>query len=241
MQKTAKLESLTDTGRRRSNNEDVALTGVLPDGYTLLAVADGVGGTRGGEVASAKAVGALSGHLKAAEIGDPQEALRGAFQGANAKVRQVASERPDLMGMSTTLVAGLVRGHEAWIATVGDSRAYLIESGRAHQLTEDHSLAAERIKAGLHSDDDANNGYGRNIITRSVGIEKEVNVDLFGPMKLPAGSALLLCSDGLHGVVSDDQIACAFAYENVAERLIELANDAGGPDNIAVALLHMAA
>lgn len=235
------MQSRTHLGLVRSNNEDVALAEVLPHGARLLAVADGVGGTRGGEIASAAAMEALSEQLREWATDGPAEALRAAFQLANARVREAAAGRPELASMSSTLVAALVRDGEAWLANVGDSRAYLIRDSRAERLTEDHSWVDEQIKKGLLAADDPLASSFRNIVTRVIGADETVEVDTYGPVQLPPGSALLLCSDGLHGAVCDESIADAFAgpSEGVAERLVQLALDAGGPDNISVAVLNV--
>ena len=235
------MQSRTHQGLVRSNNEDVALAEVLPDGARLLAVADGVGGTRGGEIASAAAIEGLFEQLRERTTDDPAEALRAAFQLANGRVREAAAGRPELVSMATTLVAGLVRDGEAWLANVGDSRAYLIRDSRAERLTEDHSWVDEQIKKGLLAADDPLASSFRNIVTRMIGADETVEVDTYGPVQLPPGGALLLCSDGLHGAVRNESIADAFAgaSEGVTERLVQLALDAGGPDNVSVAVLNV--
>ena len=142
--------------------------------------------------------------------------------------------------MATTLVAALVRGHSAWLASVGDSRAYLFHQGELTQRTQDHSWVAEQIRAGRLTEEEAEHSEFRNVITRAVGVADTVEPDKVGPISLPAGSLLLLCSDGLHRVVSDDEIAAVLASgtpQEMAERLIALANEAGGPDNISVAIV----
>ena len=234
------VQALSDRGRRRHNNEDVALAEALPGGQFLLAVADGVGGSRAGEVASSEAVRVLRERVRRAESADPHATLREAVGMANARLRQLGAERPDYDGMSTTLVVALVRERTARIANVGDSRAYLIRDGRAQQVTEDHSLVAERIRGGSLAPEDPVAQFGRHVITRSVGSHESVLVDTFGPIVLEAGAALLLCSDGLHGELGDDEIGAAFGTSRpeIAARLIELANDAGGRDNVSVAVLR---
>lgn len=233
------MQSLSHPGLKRPNNEDVALTAELADGYLLLAVADGVGGTRGGEVASARAMESLSDHLEGISIDDPEEALRDAFMAANVAVREGAAESLELASMSTTLVAGLVQDRTAWVANVGDSRAYLIDNDEAQPLTLDHSWVGEQIRNGTVAPDDPLVERFSNIVTRVVGGQEDLEVDVFGPIELADGSALLFCSDGLHGPVANESIAGAFAEAEgeVAKRLIQLAIDAGGPDNVSVAIL----
>jgi len=233
------IHSLSDTGLRRSNNEDVALSAELADGYYLVAVADGVGGTRGGEVASAKAMVPLHDSLREEKIDDPGAALEAAFQAANTAVRAASAARIEIASASTTLVAALVREGTAWLANVGDSRAYLIHDGEAKQLTHDHSWVGEQIRAGTVKPDDPLVKNFSNIVTRVVGQRDELEVDLYGPIELPDGSALLTCSDGLHGPVSDEGIAEGFnePVDAISAHLVELAIEAGGPDNVSVAIV----
>lgn len=233
------VQSLSHTGLKRSNNEDVALAAELAGGYYLVAVADGVGGTRGGEVASAEAINVLHDALREANLDDPGAALEAAFQAANSAVRAVAAKRIEIASASTTMVAALVRDRSAWLANVGDSRAYLIHDREAKQLTEDHSWVGEQIRAGAVEPDDPLVKNFSNIVTRVVGQNDDLEVDIYGPIELPDGSALLICSDGLHGPVSDQGIADGFSEPvgAVAERLVQLAIDAGGPDNVSVAIL----
>lgn len=232
------VRSLSDVGIKRSNNEDVALAEELAGGYYLVAVADGVGGTRGGEVASAEAMNALHDSLSEGKFDDPAAALEAAFQVANTAVRAAAAARTEIASASTTLVAALVHERSAWLANVGDSRAYLISASEAEQLTEEHSWVGEQIRAGTVEPDDPLIKNFSNIVTRVVGQRDDLDVDIFGPIELPAGSALLVCSDGLHGPVPDEAIAGGFGEPAgaVAERLVQLAIDAGGPDNVSVAI-----
>jgi serine/threonine protein phosphatase PrpC len=235
------VAALTDRGLKRPTNQDSVLAQELPDGSTLLAVADGVGGVQGGETASAEAIQALVAELVETPEGDPGAALGRAFSVANQRVRAEASERPELEGMASTLVAALVRGDTAWVANVGDSRAYLFHQTQVRQLTLDHSWVAEQVRAGRLADEEAKSSEFRNVITRGIGIAEEVETDTIGPVTLPEGSLLLLCSDGLSRVVSDPKMAEVLqsgTAHAMAERLIALANDAGGPDNISVVILR---
>jgi protein phosphatase len=235
-----RLAARTDRGLKRSDNQDRALAQELPDGSILAAVADGVGGVGGGEAASTQAMHTLLAQLLDNTDADPGEALERAFVSANEQVRARAAQRPELRGMATTLVAALVRGQSAWLAGVGDSRAYLFHQGELTQLTQDHSWVAEQIRAGRLTEEEAEHSEFRNVITRAVGVADTVEPDKVGPISLPAGSLLLLCSDGLHRVVGDADIATVLAAgspQEMADRLIALANEAGGPDNISVAIV----
>jgi protein phosphatase len=231
------LQARSDVGLEREANEDVALAEDLPGGGSLLAVADGVGGYAGGEVASRAAVNALAAVLRNAPGDSPEAALRRAFAAATREVR--ARQLGGRARMSTTLVAAVVRDGIAWVGNVGDSRAYLVADGRARQLTLDHSWVAESIRAGRLTEDDPAALLNRNLITRSIGSETDVEVDVFGPLELPSGALLLLCSDGLHGVLDDERIAEVLAAStgDYAGDLVDAVIESGAPDNVAVALL----
>jgi serine/threonine protein phosphatase PrpC len=235
------LGSRTDRGRRRRRNEDRALAHVATDTngspLCLLAVADGMGGVPGGELASEVAIRTLEAGFRPAAALDPVTSLRTLFQEVNAEIRRLADSDLAYEGMGSTLVAALVTRNTLWVANVGDSRAYLIRNGAIRQLTEDHSWVAEQVKAGQMSRAEAATSPRRNVITRSLGTTEKVDVDTFGFGQLKADDILLLCSDGLHRVVSSTDIAAiaaTFPAQEAADRLVELANKRGGPDNIAV-------
>jgi serine/threonine protein phosphatase PrpC len=239
-----RMAALTDRGLRRPTNQDRVLAQELPDGSVLLAVADGVGGVGGGETASAEALQALVTELAKKPDDDPASALGRAFSVANQRVRAQAQERPDLAGMASTLAAALVRGDTAWAANAGDSRAYLFHQAQLRQLTLDHTWVAEQVRAGRLTDEEAKTSEFRNVITRGIGIAEAIEPDTVGPVTLPNGSLLLLCSDGLYRVVGDSEIADVLESgtpHSMAERLIALANDAGGPDNISVVIFRTGA
>lgn len=232
------IAALTDRGLQRRRNEDAALAEVLPGGAVLLAVADGVGGAHSGDVASAETIAVLRDELGRAPPGDPARALRRAFNKANERVRALGAT-DSRSGMATTLVAAVISEGRAWIAHAGDSRASLVENGHLRQLTRDHSLVAEQVMAGVLTDDEAEHSNYRNVITRAIGIEDRVEPDIGGPIDLPPRSTLLLYSDGLYRVVSEEvtaDAASASSAQAIAEALIGMANRAGGPDNISVAI-----
>jgi protein phosphatase len=225
-------EEATDTGRVRDNNQDLAL--VIGD-QSLFAVADGMGGHNGGETAAKVAIETLRDSFMAPTL----EALVEAMQIANEAVVTTASTDPELTGMGTTLcvLAGVNHfGEEViGVASVGDSRAYLIEGGRLHQITRDHTLVQMLVDQGQLSPVEAESHPQRNILTRALGIDEKVMVDSF-LLRPVLGDRYLLCSDGLFGEVTDDQIHDVlrrFASPGEAAReLVQLANASGGHDNI---------
>jgi serine/threonine protein phosphatase PrpC len=249
----------TDVGKRRVANEDAFL---VDDELGLYVVADGMGGHSSGEVASAEAVETLHGMVlrerdALAAIGVPpreraardgqagsvpppplalqkaQRVLESAVQAATYMVFGLGQANPDQRGMGTTLSALLLRGDVALTAQVGDSRVYLVRGGRAEQITEDHTLIAWQLKKGLITQDEARMSRQKNVITRAVGSRDYVQVDM-NSVAVQAGDAFLLCSDGLHGYLDDREIASVMQLgpEIATARLIELANQRGGRDNI---------
>jgi protein phosphatase len=227
----------------RSQNEDSLQAGPLGEGevaeprWYVFAVADGVGGHMRGEWASQTAITTLSAHILASIDRDsPPEALRGAFRAANSAIWDHTPQRAGNRA-ATTLVAALVNRGILWWANVGDSRAYLVRRGRATRLTTDHSWVEAQVRAGVMTADQARISGRRNVITRSIGFDVDVEVDLGGPIALRSGDGLVLCTDGLYGVVADDELARVVQQllpEAAAERLVALSNERGGPDNISV-------
>jgi protein phosphatase len=233
-----RFAAATDPGLRRTLNEDVALARELPAGGVLLAVADGAGGMGGGDIASAETIAAVIEVCGSFEAAAPAETLREAVARANTRVRERAASESRLAAMASTLVAAIIRDGTAWVASIGDSRAYLFANSQLEQLTEDDSWVAEQVRSGRMAAEQAARSPHRNIITRAIGAQEEA---LVAPTEhvLAAGDVLLLCSDGLHGVVDDAAIAAVLAGaepDAAAAALIALANRAGGPDNIAVAV-----
>ncbi|MFN8507796.1 MAG: protein phosphatase 2C domain-containing protein [Dehalococcoidia bacterium] len=222
-------------GEVRASNQDFALAGGVPGhpGWTLLVVADGVGGQARGEWASRVATETLAAHVaNALDPADPGMSLTGGIAAANEAVfaggGEDAGGRP-----ATTMVCALVREGRAWWANVGDSRVYLVRGGTAEQLSADHSWVAEQVRAGRLTEDEAAKSSQRNIITRSIGFEREVRAD-GGEIRLRPGDRLLLCSDGVHGVVSRAElarIACEGTARGAAAALVAAARVQGAPDN----------
>ncbi|HEU4396649.1 MAG TPA: Stp1/IreP family PP2C-type Ser/Thr phosphatase [Actinomycetota bacterium] len=233
----------TDVGRARSGNEDSHLCG-----RTVFAVADGLGGHQGGEVASAMAVeplAALDGRAFA-DARDAAEALAGAIREANLAILRRGRSDPDLRGMGTTVTTAAVAAERLLqLAHVGDSRAYLLRQGAPlRQLTTDHTVVEEAVQRGLLTRGQAAIHPQRGVVTRAVGLDADVQVDVPEPLELEPGDQVLLCSDGLTEVVDDDQIAGVLADRadggDACRALIGAANRAGGPDNITVVLLRVA-
>ena len=250
----------SDVGRAREHNEDAFAVADLTDGATtqaaeshtyrvgerglLFMVADGMGGAAAGELASAMAVDVVLDELKSRWTGsfrrDPDAfvlALRGSTETANSRIHRFATEHPEHRGMGTTAtIAGLL-GDTLYLAQVGDSRAYLVRGGIAHQITKDQSLMQKLIEAGEITAEEAEHSERRNIILQALGPESVVRTDLTH-QRVRRGDTLILCSDGLSGQMKVEDIAHAIAEEPRLEmacaRLIDLANENGGPDNITI-------
>jgi PPM family protein phosphatase len=231
----------SDVGRMRSGNEDSYFCG-----RTVFAVADGLGGHQGGEVASAAAVEPLA-RLDSHELTDPgavAEALAAAIREANEAILERAADDPSLYGMGTTITAAAVAGgRHLQLAHVGDSRAYLLREGALDQLTTDHTVVGELVRRGRLTPEQAAIHPERSILTRAVGLDPRVPVDLPDPLELQPGDQVLLCSDGLTEAVGDGQIAELLSAtpdgHAACRSLIDAANGAGGPDNITVVLVRV--
>jgi serine/threonine protein phosphatase PrpC len=240
-------EGLTDVGRVRSANQDAYLA---DSDLGLFIVADGMGGHAGGEIASSLCVQEVQNYLRAARDtfqdlsthpdAKLANALGHAINHASTKIYERALEEPTLKGMGTTAtVLQIVNGH-AYIGHVGDSRCYLIRCGLIYQMTNDHSLVSEQVRAGIITKEEAESHHLRNVITRSVGYQEEEDVDTLS-LKLEDGDFFILCSDGLHGKVSDREISQLTREHDLkaAQPLIGLANARGGDDNITVVIVKI--
>jgi serine/threonine protein phosphatase PrpC len=230
----------TDVGRARSGNEDSYFCG-----RTVFAVADGLGGHQGGEVASAAAVeplAALDGR-EFAGPGEAAEALAAAILEGNSAILERAAGDPGLWGMGTTVTAAALAGdRHLQLAHVGDSRAYLLRDGSLDQLTTEHTVVGELVRRGRLTPEQAAIHPERSILTRAVGLDPRVPVDTPDPLELRDGDQVLLCSDGLTEAVDDGRIAellsAADDGDAACRSMIDAANAAGGPDNITVVLLR---
>lgn len=241
---------LTDIGRLRANNEDAVLMDVE---HGLVALADGMGGYNAGEVASALAVdlfvGEMGRWLKEAAA-QPTEmtsaqvrrAMEICVDGANRAVFEAAHTFADFSGMGTTLVVAVCRPDGCWVGHVGDSRAYQWRDSALQQVTRDHSLLQEQLDSGLINLREAAQADYRNLVTRALGVEDIVLADV---QELPVhvGDVLLLCSDGLNDMLTDedlaDVLALALPLEEKCRHLVDMANERGGRDNISVALIEV--
>jgi serine/threonine protein phosphatase PrpC len=238
------LASKTDIGQVRQANEDSCDTFAREDGTRLLVVADGMGGHRGGATASSTTVATIAEIFDAEASARPSDMLGRAIEAANARVFEMAQQDPELEGMGTTVVAfHLDARGRGTVAHVGDSRAYRYRNGRLEPLTTDHSVVAEMQRRGLLSADEAAVHPRRNEILRSVGVLPDVEVEV-ADVDVHPGDRFVLCSDGLSGVVTDDEIAAvvqAESPEGAVDTLIRMANERGGPDNITVQILSIPA
>jgi len=238
---------LSDIGRVRRHNEDYAGC-FLPRSLQLLAshgcmyvLADGVGGAAAGEVASQYTVKRVIHNYFRDGIRSPSRRLRRAIEAANTDIFVHNSERRDHREMATTLVAAVIRNDRLFVANVGDSRAYLINGEAIVQITRDHSLVAEMVSEGTITTEQALTHPYRNVILRSVGPHAKVKIDLFCRHIKPC-QTLLLCSDGLTHRVMDHEIAqivTANTAADATQRLVQLANERGGQDNITVSITRI--
>jgi len=203
-------------------------------------VADGMGGHAAGEVASEMAVSTVT-TLYYQDEGEAPDCLLRSIKLANALIFQKAMENVEHNGMGTTCVAAVLLGEVAYVANVGDSRAYLVRRGQVRQISQDHSWVAEQVRAGAMSEADARQHEMRNMITRSLGSLPEVEVDIFAEI-VQEGDLLVMCSDGLSGMISDSEILMIVEHYSPQEsvyRLIDRANAYGGNDNITVLIVRI--
>ena len=243
----------TDVGHVRKNNEDYY---EIEPALNLYVLSDGMGGEAHGEVASKLAVQTVVMHCQQAEnsrttpiFGEPKpdvsertNRLASAIHLANRKVFEMAEANPEQRGMGATIVAAWIEGQRVSLAHVGDSRAYLLRSGSLDQLTADHSLVAEKVRVGILTPQEADASELQSVLTRAVGTSGSVEVDADEQMLL-VGDSLLLCSDGLTRMVTDPEIASTLLTTNsaqeAADRLVQLANEYGGMDNVTVIVLRV--
>ena len=236
-----KTFSITDIGKKRKINQDYVFSsekavGNLPN---LFIVADGMGGHKGGEYASKCTVETICDEVKRSFEKNPMIILKKAIERANASIREQAKGDSELEGMGTTVVAATLMGKYLQIANVGDSRLYVIND-KIKQITRDHSLVEEMVRMGGIDRESARNHPDKNIITRAVGVSEEVEIDFF-TVELTPQDTVLLCSDGLTNMLTDDEILMIMSGQRdiveQAGKLVDAANEKGGRDNISVVLV----
>jgi len=240
--------SLSDRGQSRRNNEDYVASfepldpQELRTSGCLYILADGVGGESKGERASKYAAEKVMYEYYQHPELEPGERLRRAMELVNKEIYNYTQQSEKFIRMATTMVAAVVRGNQLMVANVGDSRAYLIRAGDVSQITRDHSLAGELVASGAITQSEAQNSSVKNRLTRSIGGEPEVRVDVFPSMPLQTGDCILLCSDGLTRYAQREKIGeltSEGSPEEIAQRLIGYANQRGGADNVSVILVSI--
>ncbi|MCK5254636.1 MAG: Stp1/IreP family PP2C-type Ser/Thr phosphatase [Deltaproteobacteria bacterium] len=249
-----RIGAKTDKGMKRLHNEDSLYCNKE---MGLFVLADGMGGHRAGDVASRIAVETVADNFKTnklrkdhyvlekynKEFSKETNRLASAIGLASCKIYESAAKSPECHGMGTTIVSVLLSNNMMSMACVGDSRLYLIRNGVIRQLSNDHSLVNEQLKSGLITEKESRNSRLRNVITRALGTDKSIEVDLDEEMIL-SEDQILMCSDGLHDMLEDSEILdavlnCSGKPQKACDSLIKLANEKGGSDNISVILLHI--
>lgn len=248
-----KVANISDVGQKRPHNEDSTISDIN-NGIMLLA--DGMGGYKAGEVASSIAVTDVYQLLKlglsklnkmpaeqSADVSAESILLEKAISAANLKIYTLATHENSCQGMGTTIVSCLVREHHIVIGYVGDSRMYRLRGDNFEQVTKDHSLIQELVDRGLYSEEEALANTPKNLVTRALGIDTEVEVDVFEE-PIVNGDIYLMCSDGLNDMVKDEEIHLTLSKYSAnlvqaASELVRLANNNGGKDNISVILLQV--
>ena len=237
-----KTFSITDIGKRRKLNQDYVFTSEIPVGQldNLFIVADGMGGHNAGDYASKYTIETIVEEIEKSKEVSVVSVMEKAIQSANRHIRAKSLENEGFSGMGTTVVAATLRGDKLCVANVGDSRLYVINK-EIRQITVDHSLVEEMIRMGGIKREQARLHPDKNIITRAIGAEDELEIDFF-QVKLEKGDFILMCSDGLTNMIEDEEIRMILQGQRdiveKAEALVATANNNGGRDNIAVILIE---
>lgn len=235
-----KVAYQTDIGHQRKENQDRVAKFTAPDGTLLVVVADGIGGSRSGDVAAQITVDHLGRQFQAASPNSSLEAIRWfarEVQLINDEILQKSTENPKYQGMGTTLVAAIIFDQAMVVANIGDSRGYVLHDNLLTQVTIDHSLVNELVKHGDITEEEARNYPQNNIITRAIGVSADARIEV-NRFDLGAGDQILLCSDGLSKMITREQmmgvLESDLSLTEKCSQLIKIANEAGGPDNITV-------
>lgn len=234
----------TDIGIVRSKNEDALDYGILSDGTAWSIVCDGMGGVHGGKIASTAAIEMVSEKIRkcynvSMSVSSLENLLLSSITTANVDVFDRGIYDESLKGMGTTIVSAIVKNNEACIAHVGDSRAYIIRNNTIEQITKDHSLVQQMLDSGQITKSEYENNPIKNIITRAMGVSEKIDID-FDFVNVKEDDALLLCTDGLSGLVSDERLLEIYRttdFEFLADKYIQEANNNGGTDNITVVIM----
>lgn len=234
---------LSDVGRKRKHNEDYQGFFRLGDGEILAIVADGMGGHASGEVASRMAVEIIQ-EVYSKERVDQEvlDALKSAFEVANFSILQKSLEQDELNGMGTTATALIIKGDQTFVGHMGDSRVYLFRDSSVTQLTRDHSMVNRLVEQGVLSKEEASRHPQRNVIYKALGVNRDADLDLIGPMSVQGHDSFLLCSDGLTNLVTDEEMLEMVKKEKpqkACTKLVQLANKRGGDDNITIQILRV--
>lgn len=252
LSQSLQMVSRSDAGMVRSHNEDAVFFNA---GLGMAILADGMGGYNAGEVASGMATALLGSEIEKAfqkmEPYRPDAAgklhshavLESEISRANTAIYQAAQSQPHYAGMGTTLVVGVFHDNKVTVGHIGDSRMYRLRGEEFQQVTRDHSLLQEQIDSGLITPEQARHSQNKNLVTRAVGVDPEVQAEIHDHSVMP-GDVYLLCSDGLNDMVEDDEIAMTLGalsanLELCATQLIQMANDNGGRDNVSVILVRV--
>lgn len=235
--------NLTDIGKKRKHNEDYYGFFRLGEDEFLAIVADGMGGHASGEIASRMAVEIIQ-EVYSKERAEQEvlDSLKSAFEVANFSILQKSLEQDQLNGMGTTATVLVIKEDQTFVGHMGDSRAYLFRDGAVNQLTKDHSMVNRMVEQGLLSKEEAEHHPQRNVIYKALGVNRDADLELIGPLPVYLNDIFLLCSDGLTNLVTDEEMLKIVKKESpqkACEKLIQLANKRGGDDNITVQILKM--
>jgi len=237
------VANLSDVGKKRKHNEDYYGLFRIGEDEVLAIVADGMGGHASGEVASKMAVEIIQ-EVYSKERADQNvlDALKSAFEVANFSILQKSLEQDELNGMGTTATALVINDDQTFVGHMGDSRAYVFRDSSATQLTRDHSMVNRLVEEGVLSKEEASRHPQRNVIYKALGVNRDADLELIGPLPVHPNDFFLLCSDGLTNLVTDEEMFKIIKKEKpqkACEKLVQLANKRGGDDNITVQILKV--